>query len=425
MESKSIWPIKNRVVYIVNHSLPYSSNGYAIRTHLVARGMRENGVEVLVLTRPGYPFDVSSLKQCHLKTCEEIEGIRYLHLKEPNKTTTPHEQWLDKSTYVYYEFLSVFKPTVVIAASNWELAIPAERAARMLGVPFCYEVRGFWELSRASITPKFEYSEEFSYLVKRESEAAQKADRVFTLNSIMKRELIKRGVKSDNISLVPNGFDISDSGQSLHNKANNNDILTIGYVGSFSVYEGLEVLIDTVSVLSQLNKKVKLYLVGSSSAIGDSNEPCQVTEQLRLRARSLHVEHLIIFTGRVAPAELPKYFNEINVIIIPRKKSVVSEVVSPIKPLEAAARGKVILLSDIAPFEEFFEAGVAYRISELNGQTIAQQVLQLSSQSRNFQSMGKKNKEWILNNRTAKHVTKSLAHYVRSLTSEVINRQNA
>ena len=110
--------------------------------------------------------------------------------------------------------MRVFKPTVVMAASNWENALPAAIAARELGPAFFYEVRGFWEITRVSREPEWQNSTEFKQYVEMETAVAQAADRVFTLNRFMRDELVRRGIDTAKIDIVPNAYgDIARSFQ--------------------------------------------------------------------------------------------------------------------------------------------------------------------------------------------------------------------
>lgn len=415
MKDKLIWSVENRIVYVVNHSFPHSSNGYAVRTHMVAKGMQDNGCEVLVLTRPGYPYD---LNKTGINPCHTLDNVRYFHLLAPKKTEMLRNEWLEKSEDAFLEFFRTFKPTAVVAASNWELALPAQKAAESLGLPFCYEVRGFWELSRASITPDYLDSDEFKRAVQNETLVAKGSQRVFTLNTLMKGELVNRGVQPDSIDIAPNGFEVGRMSVVNENQVAL-DTLTFGYIGSFARYEGLELLVDTTAELIRRGTKVQLILVGSSNPIGHQNSDCVVTQELRTRARELGVEQHINFVGRVSPEAIESYFNQIELIVIPRKKSIVSGLVTPIKPLEAAARGKYLLLSNIAPFEEFFGANIAKPITELDPKVLANDIESFKPEIKGSSAQNKANLDWVVENRTPQKITANLANFIKTIPSGI------
>ena len=57
------WLLPDRIAYVVSHSFPYSSNGYAVRSHEVARALIARGHEVVVFNRPGRPWDIEGFPQ--------------------------------------------------------------------------------------------------------------------------------------------------------------------------------------------------------------------------------------------------------------------------------------------------------------------------------------------------------------------------
>jgi len=415
-EKKLNWTIKDRIVYVVNHSFPHSSNGYAVRTHEVAKGIEDSGCSVVVVTRPGYPFDITENSENLLDVSHEIDGIRYFHIPSPQKSKMDHRLWLEKSISSYREFFQVFKPTLVVSASNWELAQPAQMAAEQLGLPFAYEVRGFWEISRASIDLEFAHTKEYSHLVAQETAVASKADRVFTLNNFMHQELTHRGIDKNKIQLMPNGFKVKTELE-IETRETSNRKPTIGYVGSFARYEGLEKLVHIISELKKQGQAVNLLLVGSSNPLGKKGADCEVTKELYQLALKLDVEEYVNLVGRVEPSDLDQYFNEIDLIVIPRKKLPVSDLVSPIKPLEAAARRKAMLLSDIAPFDEFVDAGVAEKIISNDIYSVALQITQLLSDKDKLNVLGKKAYDWVYKNRQPEHIVKTLVEYLKELPS--------
>jgi glycosyltransferase involved in cell wall biosynthesis len=419
-EKKLNWTIKDRIVYVVNHSFPHSSNGYAVRTHEIAKGIEENGCSVEVVTRPSYPFDTSENFENLLDVSHEIDGIRYFYIPSPQKSKMDHRLWLEKSINSYREFFQVFKPTLVVSASNWELAQPAQMAAEQLGLPFAYEVRGFWEISRSSVDLEFANTKEYSDLVAQETAVASKADRVFTLNDFMKQELMHRGIDKNKIQLMPNGFIAKAKAKTeleIKFREVSNRKPTIGYVGSFARYEGLEKLVQIIAELKKQGQIVNLLLVGSSNPLGKKGDDCEVTKELYQLALKLGVEEYVNLVGRVEPSDLDQYFNEIDLIVIPRKKLPVSDLVSPIKQLEAAARSKAMLLSDIAPFNEFIDAGIAEKISSDVISSIALQISQLLADKDKLNALGKKAFDWVYKARQPVHIVKALVEYVKELPS--------
>ena len=212
----------------MHHAITSSSDGYAIRGHAIAKAIKKGGISLKVLVAP-------SRHTVDLPYLVTIDGVDYFHIKKPVVNS-------------FLEFFRVFKIDVVLAASNWKNAMPAMTAFQQLGLPFWYEARGFWELSRCAQEPDFEDSMEFHCAVNGENLVARAAEHVFTLNRHMAAELARRDVPLSKISLVPNGLDAipttpCEPSPILLGKLGLVGSKVIAYIGSFALYEGLEDLI--------------------------------------------------------------------------------------------------------------------------------------------------------------------------------------
>ena len=302
------WRKPRRVVYAVNHSLPFSSNGYAIRTHGVAAALVRAGIEVIAVSRPGVPWDRPGFCDEGFEAQHDIDGVRYLHLRHPSQVGKVQFDYITQSEVALGEVLRVFNPSVVMAASNWLNALPAALAARKTGLPFFYEVRGFWEISRASREPAWGGSAQFDEAVKGETAVAKAATRVFTLNRQMRQELIGRGVPAPGIALVPNGFPGWPERMSKNTELSRATLgsrarFLLGYIGSFNGYEGLEDLIEAVAWLRGGGCDVDLLLVGSGEAMGVSvstnqQEGCAASLGYRRLADRLGIADHLFMPGR-------------------------------------------------------------------------------------------------------------------------------
>ncbi|MCB8747868.1 glycosyltransferase family 4 protein [Rhodoferax sp. U2-2l] len=339
--------------------MPFSSNGYAVRTHGVASALVKAGLDVIAATRPGAPWDQPGFQGQDFACSHVIDGVRYVHTPKPSEKDGPLAQYMARAVEVFKELMRVFKPTVVMAASNWRNALPAAIAARELGMPFFYEVRGFWELSHAARDAVWAQSPQFHREVAHETAVALSAQTVFTINRFMRDELVRRGVDQARVQLVPNGF--AGWPTPLETKALGRVDLgikaryVVGYIGSFNGYEGLEDLIEAVALLRGRGLDVALLLVGSSESRGlgaGVGMACPATLAYRNLAQRLGIGDVVFTPGRVAPDLADQYYALLDVVVIPRRPLAVCEIVSPLKPLEAAAHGKRVLMSDVGPLAD-------------------------------------------------------------------------
>lgn len=356
VSSKTVlFPIRQRLLYAINHAISFSSNGYAVRSHEISKALVQAGIEVIAITRPGFPWDRAVYRDTEISNENLISGVRYIHLPQPRQTDKSIPEYLNLATEKASEAIRLFRPQTIIAASNWHNALPWALAARSAHLPFFYEVRGFWEISRAAREPDWTGSAGYLEAVRGETAVAKAADKVFTINRHMRNELIRRGVDAERIELVPNGFP-SPQPTKVGPTRIELGIQTryvVGYIGSFNDYEGIEDLIEAVARLRTRAVDVSLLLVGSSTqAAGISPEVCAESIKYKALANQFGIADYIYLPGRVAPQLVSAYYNLLNVVVIPRRPVAVCELVSPIKPLEAASYGKPVLLSDVEPLAD-------------------------------------------------------------------------
>ncbi|MFM8331984.1 MAG: glycosyltransferase family 4 protein [Candidatus Methylumidiphilus sp.] len=359
--------VPSRIAYAVSHSLPFANNGYAVRTHGVATALVARGLQVYAFTRPGLPWSLPGFADEGFGHHHAIDGVQYIHRRDPWVGSAPptEEELIRVHTGAYAEWFRVFKPSAVVAASGFETALPALIAARRMGLPFVYEVRGFAEIAKLSQDPSWQDSPEFQRQLRIESAIAQAADAVTALGQPMLEELVRRGVGKDSISIMPDAVralpEIRPRDPSVVAKLGIEGNFVVAYIGSLSAHEGLD---DLIAACGQLRRQeqlpVKLLIVGSSNPygiIGQQTPPCGFTKSLRETAEQHGFAEHITFTGRVGVNEVGAYYALADAIVLPRKPDPVSELVPSIKLIEALAYGKPVLASSVAPLKE--EAGAA------------------------------------------------------------------
>lgn len=350
------WRFPDRLAYVVSHALPHSSNGYAVRTHEVARALIARGRDVLVLTRPGRPWDIEGFpSQPNAPVEHRIDGVRYLNLPSPAMPQTPRRARLRMAETALFKAITVFRPAAIMAASDWENAEPAANIARRLELPFFYEQRGFWELSRAAQEPGWSDDPEFTRCVEAETRQARQADTVFTLTGAMREELARRGVPSGRVRLVPNGM--AAPGRAA--KGPDREALGItarhllAYIGSLSTYEGVEDLPRLLALLRARGIDAALMVVGSSAPkglIGGTGDPAR--DRLRAAARAAGVAEHLHLVPQVPLAAVDAYYRLADAVVLPRRRGPATELVAPLKPYAAAAHGKPVFMTDMPPLDE-------------------------------------------------------------------------
>lgn len=425
--------VPGRTLYVLHKSLPEASDGYAIRSHGLARALLDKGADFVFMTRPGFPYDLELIpgEAAVGPVVQVAENVPYHRLARPMRSDDPPTpaihmihasfNYLWEASERLSDAILEHKPTCVVAASNLATALPAALAAHRHGLPFVYEVRGFWELTRESKEPGFlrtTTGQQEKYL---ESAIARSADHVITLTTPMKQELIARGVAPERITLCPNACDpdlfeprARDTSLAKH-IALPPDVPVIGYVGSFNPYEGLEDLIETCAALRKEGLEFRVILVGSEPPDEAGRFP--LTDHLKRRAGENGLDEWLIMPGRVPQSEVGDWYSLIDVAPFPRKSLPVTQLVSPLKPLEALAMGKAVLVTDVGGMNEIVaDQRTGLVIPSDERQALAASLRALITDAPLRERLGKDGRAWVQDNRTWGHSAQLMLEAVSGLS---------
>lgn len=410
----------NRIMYCVHQSPVYNSNGYSTRTRGVANGLTAAGGDVVVVARSGYPWDSKSdvAKPKILRSQSELDGVQYVHLPGGNLNREAIDQYVMQAADAFVREARMLRPSVIQAASNYRTALPALIAARRLGVPFVYEVRGLWEFTEASAKPGFEDTERFAAMRSLETLVASNADQVLAITPQIKDELISRGVESQNIIIAPNSVDpevfvpIPKDKDYAKSKKISVEVPVIGFAGSIVGYEGVDQLVEASAILKQKGVEHQIVIAGSGAA----------EAELKKQAESLNLGENIRFLGRLPQDQMPRLQSTFDIVACPRESNSVTELVSPLKPLESFAAGKATVLSDVAPNRDL--AGESQDRALLcdagSAESLASQLEKLILDGELTADLGRTSRLWVVRQRTWKRLGERMleAHKIATEVSE-------
>jgi glycosyltransferase involved in cell wall biosynthesis len=353
---RSVSGRRKTVAYLLHNSLPYASAGYATRTHGLLLALMREGWETHAVTRLGYPYDVWGQDDGRIAPAlDHIEGLPYHRLLDGKR---PYLKWpIGQYLQLYVDRVETLvrqqEIGIIHGASNYWNGLTAVTAARRLGLPSIYEVRGLWELTRISRDPSYEGSELFRLTAQLEAAACSAADHVLTITDALRVEMVARGVPEHKISILPNGVDTSRFVPRTRDRELAAELglsetaVVIGYLGSVLDYEGIDLLLESAARLRARRRDFHLLVVGDGAAY----EEC-----LQLRDR-LGIADVTTFTGRIAHHDIERYYSLVDIAPFPRKPLPVCEAVSPLKPFEAMAMGKVPVVSSVAALGEIITHG--------------------------------------------------------------------
>lgn len=391
-------PPGSRIAYVASGSLPYQVVGYTTRTHDILTGLVREGVDCLCFTRPGFPWDRprAVASGAPLTETQRVGEVTYIHTPLSRATTNP-ELMISEAAGLLERHFRAHGIGLVQAASNSRNALPALIAARRTGAKFIYEVRGLWELTAASRFAGWEETERFKLDRQLEVLAATEADHVLTITNGVAEELISSGVSSERLSLLPNAVDptafkplVKDQALMARLGLDANDFTSV-YAGSLVNYEGLDDLIVAISLLRRNGIPARAVIAGDGA--------------FRPRLEAVSAEHglsqAITFVGRVKPDEIESYLSLSDVVPIPRKPFKVCMVVSPLKPFEAMAMAKPVILTDLPALREIVQDGETGLLCKPADPTNLAAVLARLARDPDLRNrLGSKARHWVVENRT-------------------------
>lgn len=336
-----------RVLHILDHSLPLHS-GYTFRTRAILRAQQGAGLDVRAITGRRHAGGGAEV--------ETIEGIAF-H-RTPGAASGPPgmREWREVNALAQatLDLARDWRPEILHAHSPALCGLAGLKAARTLGLPLVYEIRAFWEDAAVGNGTTHEGSLKYRITRRLENRAVAGADAVMTICHGLRDDLIARGFPPDKIGIMPNGVDLTlfgDPPPPDHALARDLGIgkgPVIGFIGSFYDYEGLDDLIAAVPALLSEQPDARLLLVGGGP----------MEQALRAQAEASPASFAIHFAGRVPHHEVERYYSLCSVMAYPRKRSRLTDLVTPLKPLEAMAQGRIVAASNVGGHRELIEDGV-------------------------------------------------------------------
>ena len=253
------------------------------------------------------------------------------------------------------EIVQSEKPEIIHAHSPVLNVIPSLSVARRFGLPIVYEVRALWEDAAVDHGTAREGSVRYRMSRMLDTWAMRRVDFVAPICEPLRKDIIGRGIAGERVAVVPNAVDRSllTSGApqaaeaSLRNRFGIKDQIVLGFIGSFYAYEGLDLLLEAARRLREGGVGFIVLLVGGGP------------EETRLKqlVEELNLGDYVRFVGRVHHSEVPNYYRLTDILVFPRKRMRLTELVTPLKPLEAMAQLKTVVASDVGGHRELVRDG--------------------------------------------------------------------
>lgn len=426
-----------RVLHVLANAPP-DINGYAIRTHNILKTqMQISNIEAIGITSPWYPerenmvetyeLDGVIYYRClHPSRIESVDGLamqwssarghnrisRDQNNKKKSRLKTishifrkplsPFFSWVEERilfkhfTNRIIEVATHSNTDIIHAHVPYRVGLPALKAARKLGIPFVYEMRGMWEESAVASGRWRAGGIAHRRFRRLETKVMKDADALICISETLRNEAISRGTNSEKISVVPNAVELkkaeyeeSDIYDEVKKKIGNSAV--VGYIGSLRELEGVDRTAEAASILINRGIDVKLFVL--------SSEPGQA--ELLTHCKKLGIAEHTIITGPVPHNQVAPFYDLIDVFVVSRPNKRVTRLVTPLKPFEAMQAGCAIVMSDLPALAEIVNDGQTGRLYPPDDiQALADTIEQLLLDEDERTSLGIAASEWILEHRT-------------------------
>ena len=350
------------ILHVLDHSIPLHS-GYTFRSRSIFEHQRMRGWSTEHITSTKH-LDAAPDQPDE----EDVDGLHFYR-------TPRYSRVLGKvpllNQYAVIRDLERrladvarrVRPDILHAHSPALNGIAAVRVGRALGIPVGYEVRGFWE--DAAVSHGTAHEGDLRYRITRglETWALRRADHCFCICEGLRQDIAQRGIPQDKITVIQNAVDIANFqpvesvDHGLQQSLSLEGSRVVGFIGSFYFYEGLELLLDAAAMMRESMPELRVLMVGGGPA----------EAQLKDHAKMLGIADITVFAGRVPQKQVGSYYSLIDVLAYPRQSMRITELVTPLKPLEAMAQKRLFVASDVGGHRELVadgETGVLHRAGD-------------------------------------------------------------
>lgn len=382
-----------KILHILDHSLPLQS-GYSFRTLGIVAAQRRRGWDTVQMTTPKqYRFE---------GTVDQVDGWTFHRTPQPSaasqRVPVIREVYQMQATRRRLdEVIEETRPDILHAHSPVLNGIPALWAARSHGLPVVYEVRSLWE-DAAVDWGRARYGD-LRYRASRtlETYVLRRADAVATICQGLKGEILERGIPAARVTVVPNAVDVEQFTTDrqidveLRRALGLEGRIVLGFIGSFFAFEGLDLLLEALSRLRPRRPDVRLLLVGGGPE----------KDRLIAQAAALGLNDAVVFTGRVPHEEVRRYYGLVTIFVYPRRRMRLTDLVTPLKPLEAMAQGSIVLASDVGGHRELLvdgERGYLFRADD--AEALAAKLAEVIGQQETWPAMRHAGRRFVKTERT-------------------------
>ena len=402
---RSLEPRSDRVIlHLLKESIPQRQSGFTMRSHDNLLAQRAAGWDPVVVTALGFP----RWNGAWVTATEQVDGIRHhrLDLGAGYPSDGPVDTYLEDFAWRAAGIAREERPAIIHASSGgrgYESALVGLAIGEHLDLPVVYEVRSLFDGPPPRGVPAADASDATSPRERyRRRDATEvrtmlAADAVVTLAETMTADIVARGVPPERVFVVPNGVDPEafsprPPDPALRARYGVGDRYLIGYVSNLDhPREGHETLIEATARLVEAGRDVACLIIGEGRR----------RERLETVAAESGVGDRIVFTGAVPHEQVPDMYALLDAFVVPRRDERAARLVTPLKPFEAMAMARPMVVADLPALTEVApdgERSLAYRAED--AEALAASVERLMDDSELASRLGESGRAWVTRERT-------------------------
>lgn len=352
------------ILHILDHSIPLHS-GYTFRTRAILEQQRALGWKTSHITSVKHALAAASTL-----LEEDVDGLHFYRTLRPTGAMARLPVFdqiavINSLAERLEQVAREIRPDILHAHSPALNGVAALRVGKKLNIPVVYEVRAFWEDAAVDHGTSREGGARYRATRALETHVLKHADAVTCICEGLRNDIVARGIAARKVTVIPNAVDLDrftlggEPDAALAVQLGLAGMRVLGFIGSFYAYEGLPLLFQALPKILTGMPNVRLLLVG-----GGPQEAF-----LKHLAAELHIADKVVFTGRVPHDQVRRYYDLVDIFAYPRLSMRLTELVTPLKPLEAMAQGRLVLASDVGGHRELIrhgENGMLFRADDVD-----------------------------------------------------------
>jgi glycosyltransferase involved in cell wall biosynthesis len=399
---RPVEPAASVVLNLLKESLPYLTNGFTMRSRYNLLAARDAGLHPEVVTNLGFPRLLGGASPSPIPAVELVDGIPHHRLDlGPNRPLDrPFDVILEEQAWLTAAIARRIRPEIIHAGSGhrgYETALVGAALRSHIARPLVYEVRSFFESTWSADARWNERGEQYHRRHAAETAAMRRADHVVTIAEAMRDDIIERGVDPERVTVIPNGVDATAftptaPDPALRSRYALDGRFTFGYVSNLDhPRENQELLVEATAILLRRGRAVTCLIVGDGKR----------RAEIEGIARKAGVDGRVIFTGKVPHDAVAGHYAVLDAFVVPRRDERAARTVTPLKPYEALAMARPLVVADLPALTEIAapdERGLVFPAGDAAG--LATALERLMDDPALGRRIGAAGREWVARERS-------------------------